>query len=188
MSHKCMQQTEGHAIKTPQGALTHSFNDQCKSGLVVCSNFCTAICSQNSQSPRLGKAASSDYLWIYVASLSWNCLISQIPPFGKPHIRMLGCSSWLVQWKWKWPAWLGWPAAMQASRLAPSVGAALPAVSRTVGAGAFSPPCRPVCAGATPSPDLTPELPVTLAWRLSSTSQDFNHGEFSSVLFTMKMF
>ena len=27
---------------------------------------------------------------------------------------------------------------------------------------------------------LTPELPVTLAWRLSSTSQNFNHGEYNS--------
>ena len=47
---------------------------------------------------------------------------------------------------------------------------------------AFQPALPSVLCRSEPSPhsELTPELPVTLAWRLSSTSQNFNHGEYNS--------
>ena len=76
-------------------------------------------------------------------------------------------------------------AAMQAPLLV-QLQSPVPAESRTVVRAGAPSPCQPVCAGCR-APGcrlhhtLTPELPVTLAWRLSSTSQNFNHGEFSSV-------
>ena len=66
----------------------------------------------------------------------------------------------------------------------PPVPAASAAVSR-LGTPRREPSSLPAGPSVRPVPlgallDLTPELPVTLAWRLSSTSQNFNHGEFNS--------
>ena len=119
----------------------------------------------------------------------WKAVCEQKPTLFAGDRSLISLSTWTTSKSSSFVTWLIRELSFFARAPAvptPPVPAASAAVSRLGtprhAPAAVQPALPSVLCRSEPSPhsELTPELPVTLAWRLSSTSQNFNHGEFNS--------